>query len=175
MATIIVNAVPHRKLFDTFNPTDPQHLAIIIHNFNDTLFADNKQSFHPMQNSLHLIFDDEETGDRRMCEKDAQIIKTWLDNKLAQLDIEKPIHITVSCKGGSCRSAAIACVIEAQFNGDESAAKKFLLTPDFLPNRHVFTTTRIALWKTKPHHNADIFWWNDKFKENRLLWDKEHL
>lgn len=175
MSDIITNAVPHRKLFDIFDPNDPQHLAIVIHDLDDTAFVNNEHSFHPMQNSLHLIFDDEENGDRRMNEKDGQIIKTWLDNKFAQLDADKPIHITVSCKGGSCRSAAIACVIDAQFNGDEAAANKFLLTPDFLPNKHVFTTTRIALWKKNPHHELNTFWWIDRFKENRLLWDKEHL
>lgn len=174
MSTITISAVPHQKLFDVFDPTQQQNLAIVIHNFDDVAFANNKDAFHPMHNSLHLIFDDEEEGDRRMSEKDALIIKTWLDNKLRQFDTEKPIHIIVSCKGGSCRSTAIACVLEAHFNSDQSAAEKFLLTPDFLPNRHVFTTLRVPLWGHNHHHN-DVFWWNDQFKENRRLWDTEHL
>lgn len=77
--------------------------------------------------------------------------------------------LVVSCDGGSCRSAAVACAIDAIANGQKHAQEKFLDNGNYLPNRLVFDTMmRILGTQFSPMS------WDEAFARNRAEFDARH-
>ena len=139
---VIVNAVPRREL-DRFlapagGPSPAIQAGIVIHD-KDELVPD-----HVEGNILHVSFDDEEEPGWGVPIEPAQaeaVMGFAADGaSLARDGSLDSLDIVVSCKGGVSRSAAVAMAIYLMLFGAERAKSRWLLSGNYLPNRHVFET-----------------------------------
>jgi predicted protein tyrosine phosphatase len=113
-------------------------------------------------NILHLEFDDEDKPCKNsMNSSHARAITSWVKEQMT----EGTNRIIVSCKGGSCRSAAIAFAIDLEINGYSNLWSD----KSKLPNRLVFNLIREEGF-TNRFTDEEI---EQMFKLNRIGWDTE--
>ena len=87
-----------------------------------------------IKNILFLVFDDTDNKITGIQTKDAQRIKTFLDNNISKWNIE---NILVNCNAGQSRSAGVAAALMYYFNEND---KPIFDNPMYKPNMLCYRT-----------------------------------
>ena len=161
----IINAVPHKEISYYLS----QHESLLASQIGIIIFdASKDKSQHDIcieGNSVFLTFDDVETATegKLMSQQQAATIKSLL-SRFPTADI------VVSCKGGICRSPAIAAAIYLAKYGKTRCYNRWFKTKHYLPNRYVFDLCAAEL--CGEYNPQD---WDGAFETNRRIWDEYHI
>lgn len=165
---IVINAIPHHDLQGFFDPTKNDTICIII-NDRDREATDPFKDIDSTK-ILRENFNDVELKDDKFKITDYQAgeIVSWTQSKIAENPNIK--NIVVSCEGGVCRSAAVACGLETIINDNkEGAINRWLTHNNYLPNTYVLE--KVLAQSNDPELNIKNDDWQQAINENRKRFD----